>query len=175
MVGIKKENKIDYEDFPEGPLDFWENYQGQIMGIINIVKNVKEIHKEFVVLVRVGNFYNCYGRDSYIISYLLGYKINIIDNNIYNSSFPKSAYNKVLSILEKNKINYIVLDKRNNYDVEEEDNNKNLNNYQKFYEKAKKEIAKKMRIEKIYKYLLLCNDENTIYEVEKTINERRKI
>ena len=60
MVGIKKENKIDYEDFPEGPLDFWENYQGQIMGIINIVKNVK-----------------------------------------------------------------------NNYDVEE-DNNKNLNNYQKF-------------------------------------------
>lgn len=133
MVGIKKENKIDYEDFPEGPLDFWENYQGQIMGIINIVKNVKEIHKEFVVLVRVGNFYNCYGRDSYIISYLLGYKINILDNN------------------------------------------KNLNNYQKFYEKAKKEIAKKMRIEKIYKYLLLCNDENTIYEVEKTINERRKI
>ena len=62
MVGIKKENKIDYEDFPEGPLDFWENYQGQIMGIINIVKNVKEVHKEYVVLVRAGNFYNCYGR-----------------------------------------------------------------------------------------------------------------
>lgn len=145
------------------------------MGIINIVKNVKEVHKEYVVLVRVGNFYNCYGRDSYIISYLLGYKINILDNNIYNSSFPKSAYNKVLSILEKNKINYIILDKRNNYDVEEEDNNKNLNKYNEFYEKAKKEIAKKMRIEKIYKYLLSCNDEKTIYEVEKTINERRKI
>lgn len=145
------------------------------MGIINIVKNVKEVHKEYVVLVRVGNFYNCYGRDSYIISYLLGYKINILDNNIYNSSFPKSAYNKVLSILEKNKINYIILDKRNNYDVEEEGNNKNLNKYNEFYEKAKKEIAKKMRIEKIYKYLLSCNDEKTIYEVEKTINERRKI
>lgn len=145
------------------------------MGIINIVKNVKEVHKEYVVLVRVGNFYNCYGRDSYISSYLLGYKINILDNNIYNSSFPKSAYNKVLSILEKNKINYITLDKRNNYDVEEENNNKNLNKYNEFYEKAKKEIAKKMRIEKIYKYLLSCNDENTIYEVEKTINERRKI
>lgn len=145
------------------------------MGIINIVKNVKEVHKEYVVLVSVGNFYNCYGRDSYIISYLLGYKINILDNNIYNSSFPKSAYNKVLSILEKNKINYIILDKRNNYDVEEEDNNKNLNKYNEFYEKAKKEIAKKMRIEKIYKYLLSCNDEKTIYEVEKTINERRKI
>ena len=41
MVGIKKENKIDYEDFPEGPLDFWENYQEQIMEIINIVKSTK--------------------------------------------------------------------------------------------------------------------------------------
>lgn len=40
--------------------------------------------------------------------------------------------------------------------------------------KPRKKLQKK-RIEKIYKYLLLCNDENTIYEVEKTINERRKI
>ena len=31
MVGIKKENKIDYEDFPEGPLDFWENYKVRII------------------------------------------------------------------------------------------------------------------------------------------------
>ena len=145
------------------------------MGIINIVKNVKDIHKEYVILVRVGNFYNCYGRDAYIISYLLGYKINILSNNIYNSAFPKSAYNKVLLVLEQNNINYIVLDKRNNYDVEEKDDNRNLNNYNEFYEKARKEIAKKMRIEKIYQYLLSCDDENTIYEVEKTINERRKI
>lgn len=145
------------------------------MGIINIVKNVKDIHKEYVILVRVGNFYNCYGRDAYIISYLLGYKINILSNNIYNSAFPKSAYNKVLLVLEQNNINYIVLDKRNNYDVEEKDDNRNLNNYNEFYEKARKEIAKKMRIEKIYQYLLSCDNENTIYEVEKTINERRKI
>ena len=97
------------------------------MGIINIVKNVKEIHKEYVVLIRVGNFYNCYGRDSYIISFLMGYKISIAENNIYNCSFPKSAYKKVISELEKKRINYIILDKRNNYDVEEKSNNKNLN------------------------------------------------
>lgn len=145
------------------------------MGIINIVKNVKEIHKEYVVLIRVGNFYNCYGRDSYIISFLMGYKISIAENNIYNCSFPKSAYKKVISELEKKRINYIILDKRNNYDVEEKSNNKNLNKYNEIYEKAKKAIAKRMRVEKIYKYLLECNDEKTIYEVEKTINERRKI
>ena len=38
------------------------------MGIVNIVKNVKLIHKDYVALVRVGKFYNCYGRDSYIVN-----------------------------------------------------------------------------------------------------------
>ena len=145
------------------------------MSIINIVKNVKEIHKDYVVLVRVGNFFNCYGRDSYIISYLLSYKINIMDNNIYGCAFPKSAYSKVISRLEQNKINYIILDKRNNYDVEEKSNNKNLNKYDEIYQIAKKKIVQKMRVEKIYKYLLNCDNENTIYEVEKLLNERRKI
>ncbi len=145
------------------------------MGIINIVKNVKEIHKEYVILVRVGNFFNCYGRDSYIISYLLNYKINILADNVYNCSFPKSAYNKVISRLEENKINYIILDKRNNYDVDEKCDNKNLNKYNYIYQKAKKNISTKMRIEKIYNYLLQCNNEEIIFEVEKTINERRKI
>lgn len=145
------------------------------MGIVNIVKNIKLIHKDYVVLVRVGKFYNCYGRDSYIISCLLNYRINIVNDNIYNCSFPQSAYNKVLSTLERNKINYIILDKRNNYEVEEKSNNKNLNKYNDIYQKAKKKISSKMRIEKIYKYLLNCNDETTIFEVEKLINERRKI
>lgn len=145
------------------------------MSIINIVKNVKEVHKDYVVLVRVGNFFNCYGRDSYILSYLLSYKINILRDNIYNCAFPKSAFSKVISRLEQNKINYIILDKRNNYDVEEKSNNRNLNKYNEIYQIAKKEIVQKMRIEKIHKYLLECNNENIIYEVEKLLSERRKI
>ena len=41
------------------------------MGIINMVANIKEVHKEYVLLVKIGSFYYCYGRDAYIISYLL--------------------------------------------------------------------------------------------------------
>lgn len=63
------------------------------MGIINIIQNVKEIHKNYVTLVKIGNFYNCYGKDSYIISYLFNYKISLITNSIYMCAFPKSAYN----------------------------------------------------------------------------------
>ena len=146
------------------------------MGVLNIVKTVKNIYKEYVVLVKIGKFYYCYGRDSYIISYLTNYKINLLEDNTYSCSFSTNAYNKVISILEDKKINYLILDRRNDYEEDEKYNNKNLNNYLKYYEKAKKEISTKMRIEKIYKYLnehLL--DKETIMKVEKIIYERRKI
>ena len=146
------------------------------MGVLNIVRTVKNIYKEYVVLVKIGKFYYCYGRDSYIISYLTNYKINLLDDNTYSCSFSTNAYNKVISILEDKKINYLILDRRNDYEEDEKYNNKNLNNYLKYYEKAKEEISTKMRIEKIYKYLnehLL--DKEIITEVEKIIYERSKI
>ena len=34
------------------------------MGTINIVKNIKEIHPECVVIVKIGTFYNVYGKDA---------------------------------------------------------------------------------------------------------------
>ena len=171
MTQIKK-NK-----FPRRSLGLLGNFKiGENMGIVNVVKNIKEVQKEYVVLIRVGNFYNCYGRDSYILSYLFGYKISIVEDDTYMCAFPKSAYNKVISKLENNKINYLVLDKRNNYEVEEKSNNNNLNKYQEIYEKSKKEISAKMRIEKIYKYLMENQkNEPMIFEIEKVINERRKI
>lgn len=61
------------------------------MGIINIVKNVKLIHKDYVALVRVGKFYNCYGRDSYIISYLLNYRINIVSTKCFRMVIMKNC------------------------------------------------------------------------------------
>ena len=40
------------------------------MGIINMSKNIKEIHPNKVVLYKVGTFYNAYGKDAYIVSYI---------------------------------------------------------------------------------------------------------
>ena len=42
--------------------------KGDRMGIINIIKVVKQVHKEDVVLVKIGKFYQVYGKDAYIIS-----------------------------------------------------------------------------------------------------------
>lgn len=145
------------------------------MGIVNIVQNVKECYKEYIVMIKIGNFYYVYGRDSYIISYLFQYKMNILKNGIYSCSFPQNAINKVIAKLENVKINYLILDRRNNYKEEEKSNNKNLNTYNKCYENAKKELGRRMRIEKLYQYLLENKDNELINKIEKVINENRKI
>ena len=146
------------------------------MGIINIVKNTKELYPKYVTIVKVGSFYYCYGRDCYIMVYLLRYKINILKDNIYSCAFPQNAISKVMATLEQNKINYLVLDRRNNYDLEEKSNNGNLNKYDEKYEIAKKHIATKMRVEKINQYLMdNLKDKELIDKIEKVINERRKI
>ena len=146
------------------------------MGVLKIVENVKEIHKDYIIFIKIGNFYYCYGRDSYIISYIFGYKINILKGNEYSCSFPQNAINKVTAKLENNKINYLILDRRNNYEVDEKINNKNLNNYNKYYENARKEISSSMRIKKIYEVLLENKDDKElINQIEKVIYERRKI
>lgn len=144
--------------------------------IIAVVKNVKKVCKDYVVILDIGSFYYCYGKDSIIISYIGKYKINIIQENIYTCSFPKAAYNKVISRLEDKKINYIVLDRRNNYTEEEKSNNKNLNNYQKYYELGKQEMGVRLRIQKIMKYLEKnLDDKELIIDIERIIDERRKI
>ena len=142
------------------------------MGIINMIETIKLIHKEDIVLEKIGTFYTAYGKDAYIINYLFNYKLNKTQD-VYSSAFPISSLGKVTAILENNKINYIVVDKRNNYDVEQQSNNKNLNNYNKFLKLAKEKVNKNKRIEQIIEYLK--EDEEIIEEVEKLIYERRKV
>ena len=77
----------------------------------------------------------------------------------------------MISKLEDKKINYIILDRRNHYSIEEKKDFHNLNTYVKVYEKAKEMIALKIRIENINKYLLQNMDRQKIYEVEKILKE----
>ena len=45
------------------------------MSIMNMVKNIKEIHPKSLLLFKVGAFCEAYGKDSYIISYLFDYQV----------------------------------------------------------------------------------------------------
>ena len=71
--------------------------------------------------------------------------------------------------LEQRKLNYITFDTKNEYDIEEKQDFKNLNTYEEMYKKANKYLRIKKKIESIEEYLL----ENI--EDEETIEKLRKI
>ena len=148
------------------------------MGIINMIQTMKLVHKLDIILVKIGNFYQVYGKDAYIISYLFGYKLKKVENTKM-CGFPLSSVNKIIATLEDKKINYLIIDRRNNYEVEERLDNKNLNNYTKCFEKAKKYISYKTRIDNVNNFLLeninKADFKDIIRKMEDVINERGKI
>lgn len=149
------------------------------MGIVDTVKIIKKAQVCDIVMVKIGKFVYTYGKDAYIMSFLFKYKTKLIENNIYVCGFPKDQINKIMATLENKKINYLILDKRNSYRVDEESNNKNLNKYNDYLEKSIRYVKRKRQIDDIYNILLSNIDnaeiEQTITSIKRVINERRKI
>lgn len=147
--------------------------------VINMVKNIKVIHPNDLLLVKIGSFYHAYGRDAYILSYLFGYKIITVEGSIATCGFPIQGLNRVIATLEQRKINYLAVDRKNNYETDLIFDYGNLNTYQELYEKAKVYVNYKRRIEDIQNYLLENIQDKNFKEIlskmEEVINERRKV
>ena len=138
------------------------------MGVGNVIKIMKEIHPESIILVKVGTFYHGYTKDAYILSYLFGYQIKKVEINLDDCGFPKAALNKVLTELEGKKINYLLINKSLNYEVEDEMDFKSKNSYKEFYAKSHRYVAKKNKIDAIHQYLIdNINDENIREKINK--------
>jgi len=144
------------------------------MGVLDVMIIVKKIHEKDVVLVKAGTFYNVYENDAVILGYLLGYKIKEVEGH-KTTGFPANSLNKVITRLEEQHINYIVVDKAHNYE-EESMNFKKENKYDELFEKARKYIYLSNRINKIYDYLKENVDNNEIkrkiQQVEEIIYEK---
>ena len=140
-----------------------------------MIEEINNIHPTYICIYNVGRFYHVYGKDAYIISYLFEYKIKELGNNHKECGFPIDALNKVLAKLQNSSINYIIIDRRNNYEVDEKEDYKENNKYTKIYEKANKFVNCRRRIENINQFLteniekenitkILARMEEIIYE-----------
>ena len=127
------------------------------MGVITVIKTIKQIHPKDMILVKIGDFYHVYGKDAYILSYLMEYKISKIEENCMTCGFPQKSLSKIQATLENKKINYLLVDRRNKFDVDEKSDNKNLNNYEEHFRKAYK-------FEKNRKYLYSFDKVNLIFK-----------
>ncbi len=141
------------------------------MSVLNMAKNIKEVHPEFVVLYKVGSFYHAYGKDAYIMSYLFSYQMKIKKDNIYEIGFPQNTISRITAKLQNEKINYMLIDTRNNYDVDEKFDNNNVNTYLENFDKSFKYIRLKRRIERISEALILEINSEKIKEKIRKIEE----
>ena len=89
-----------------------------------------------VILRKNGGFYCVYGDDSFILYYLLNYKI--VGDKV---GFPSSAVNKVINLLEDNHISYEV--DGNVYDF------KTRNKYKKILDLGKRKCSLDYRVNDI--------------------------
>ena len=67
-------------------------------------------YKEYIILIKSGNFYVALQQDAIVLNDIFKYKLNI-SNNIIKVGFPINTLNKILKTLDNININYIVLDK----------------------------------------------------------------
>ncbi len=142
------------------------------MSVVTMIKEIKKIHPKDIVLVQIGVFCHAYGKDSYILSHIFGYKLKYIDQNLTTAGFPENAKSKVLARLEQNKINYIIVDRRNNYEIIEKNDNKNLNTYDEKFAESYEQSKLKLRIYNIANYL---EDNLSKKEIKQKIQEIEKI
>lgn len=148
------------------------------MSLFKMAEKLKPIHKDFVIMYKVGSFYQVFGKDAYIIAGMYGYIIKPVGNTV-NCGFGLNAINKVKNGLENSKINYLLLDPRNNYDVDEKSDNRNLNTYneqlKKYYLKIKQQNEIKHICERLNMFVGTNEFKNIVRKVEDLLDENGEI
>ena len=130
------------------------------MKVVDLYNTYKDNYKEYVVFIRMGNFYETYNNDAYIISKIMNYKVKNISNNI-RVGFPITSLNKVLDELNNNKINYIVIEKDEIYKISIKKKFRD-NNYLNY------DSNRLIRINNIYNRIMNCNN-NVLDKIEEII------
>ena len=137
------------------------------------------ISPDFIICYKVGAFIQVFGKDAYIISYIFNYNIKKTKEDIATCGFPKQIIPRICAKLEQRKINYMIIDTRNNYDVDEKFDNKNLNQYEKIFIDAYKYIKIKNKILHLQEELLNRIDKENVIEkikkIEEIVYENRKV
>lgn len=71
----------------------------------------KSTYKEYLIIIKSGNFYLCLNEDALILHQLFKYKI-VESTNFIKVGFPLLNVTKITKGLDDKKINYIVVDEK---------------------------------------------------------------
>lgn len=133
----------------------------------------KEKYMDYIIMIKVGNFYETYNDDAYILSNIIKY--NVKNFNTYKRvGFPLSSLGKVKKELIDSKINYIIIEKLDVYKIVENKKFK-TNNYQEYKDKSNDLFEINNRIDNISTYLKQYDSDNIdviLSKVESILYER---
>lgn len=149
------------------------------MGMVEMSKRLKDVHPNFLILYKSGTFYKTFGKDAYIIGAMFDYNVHIVNQNIPTCGFSMSAEKRVRAKLEENKINYKIVDPRNEYSVDVSEDYKNLNEYDNELKKDFTLIKYKKIInritEELTKHMNKPDFKDIIRKIEDILDETGKI
>ena len=124
-------------------------------------------YKDFLLFIKVGNFYDVFDKDSLILDKLFGYKIKRIKDSI-KVGFPLNRLDYIIKLIGN--INYVVID-NTVVEKKEFDNNK----YKDYNFDINSIILNSIKIDRIYEELssrLLDNNiENIITNIDLIIGK----
>lgn len=132
------------------------------MKIYDVYKENKSRYKKYVILIKVGNFYETYGEDGYLLNNLFDYKVSDI-GKVKRVGFPLIAYNKVISKLTTFKINYIVIE--GSMTIKKKFN---INNYGKYINSLD---SINIRVDRICERIKVLKDAPQIEEILSRLEE----
>ena len=120
-------------------------------------------YRNYLILIKIGSFYECFEKDALIINKLFYYKLKRI-NNSFKLGFPIKAIDKIILKLNEENINYLVVDEKILKKEFKE------SNYLKYNFNMEEILYNTIRIEKIIDYL-----NNNIYNISDKLNKIEEI
>lgn len=140
-------------------------YVGGFM-LKEVYNNNKLIYKNYILLIKSGNFYLSFNNDATILNNFFNYKINFISDYI-KVGFPEKSLYKVLTKLDKMSINHLVIDK----EIILKQKYKN-NNYMNYFSNYQVYLNRINNINQILKNNIKYKEiSNVLTEVEKILCE----
>ena len=128
-------------------------------------------YKEFIVMIKFGNFYELFDRDAVIINNIAEYKLSKIADTV-KCGFPISGIDKILNLLEYRHINYLVIENENI--INEKDFDDNIYNSFNFdMDNIKYNFMRINKITKELNEIAYSEISNLLDDIEGLINERR--
>lgn len=121
--------------------------------------NFKSKYKDYVIIIKSGNFYYSFGEDAYILKYFFNYQIR--DDKV---GFPQNAKAKVKSVLNRHDVNVLEIIDDYAYVLE----TKNTNLYNEKLKDAKGSILKQNMLNNLMKSIeFKIKEEEANYKIIK--------